>query len=104
MWNPIASSISSGLEGAAARLTKLSARVKATTPIDQTGEIIAASAAIRLELRKLERQARCDLRRYNEERRIREKAAAKYASDEARAAAERDAAISRARMTALVGA
>lgn len=104
MWNPIASSISSGLEGAAAKLTKLSARVKATTPIDQTDEIIAASAAIRLELRKIERQARCDKRRYNEERKAVERAAAKYATAEARAAAERDAAISQARMSAFVGA
>ena len=65
--------------------------------MEQTDSIIAESAAIRLELRKLERRARCDKRQHNEERRVTEKAAAKYARAEREAAAERDAALGAAR-------
>jgi len=104
MWTPIASTISTGLAGASAKLAKLSSKVNGQTSIEETDAIIAESAAIRLELRKIERQARCDKRRFNEDRKIVARAAAKYATAEARAAAERDATISQARMSALVGA
>lgn len=105
MWPAtVSDSYSRGIASASTRLAALARRVNTATPIDQTDVINAELAAIRLEVRKLERQARCEHRRYNEERRILAKAAAKYATEEARAAAERDAAISRARMTALVGA
>lgn len=104
MWPAtVSDSYSRGIESASRKLAALARRVSLTTPIDQTDVINAELASIRLELRKLERQARCYHRRHNEERRVLAKAAAKYATSVTRAAAERDAAISQARMSALVG-
>lgn len=100
----ISASYSQGIESAARRLSALARKVSTATPISQTEAINAELASIRLEVRKLERAARCDQRRHNEDRRIQARAAAKYATVEARAAAERDAAISQARMASLVGA
>lgn len=100
MWPArVSTDVSSGVQSAATRLATLARRVNSLTPIEQTDSIIAESAAIRLELRKLERKARCQHRQHNEERRVAAKAAAKYARAESQAAAERDAAILSARAT-----
>ena len=98
MWPArVSTDVSSGVQSASTRLATLARRVNSMTPIEETDSIIAESAAIRRELRKLERKACCQHRQHNAERRIAAKAAAKYARAERLAAAERDATILSAR-------